>query len=156
MCATDVLASTPHWPNSKGVGMKQLKAGKPLPNGLPEICLQETSTYHCTEGGVSRPQQRSTLPTLTLSLQGCTSFCLKILAFTCLWRGQTVLLFWCCALTSASLHFIALPVNPLQKTELPLAALHGGDIGSKKTLFQSKPNCNFWRVIWFCKVLSLA
>lgn len=112
MCAFDVLASTPHWPHGEGVGMKQLRAGKPLSNELPERCLQETSTYRCTEGGVSEPQQQSTLPTFTPSLRGRTSFCLNILAFTCLWRGPTVLLFWCCALASASLYFVALPVNP--------------------------------------------
>lgn len=68
MHAIDVLASTPHWPHGEGVGVKQLRAGKPLPNELPERCLQETSTYCCTEGVASEPQQQSTLPTFTLSL----------------------------------------------------------------------------------------
>lgn len=68
MRVVDVLTSAPRWPQGEGVGMKQLRAGKPLFKELPERCLRETSTYPCTEGVVSEPLQRSTLPTFTLSL----------------------------------------------------------------------------------------
>lgn len=115
MCAIDVLASIPRQPRHEGVGMKQLRAGETLPNELPERRLQETSPHHCTAGAVSEPRQRSTFPIFTLCLWGHISFSLSILAFTCLWRAPRVLLAWCCALASASLHFVALLVNPPAK-----------------------------------------
>lgn len=44
---------------------------------------------------------------------------------------------------------------PLQKTKLPLAALHGADLCSEKAAFQSQPACNLWHGSRFCKILSL-
>lgn len=140
MCVTGVLTSTPRWPHCEGAGMKKLGSGEPLSKELPERTLQRQV---CSAAQREVSASHNTLPAFMLSLQGHTSFCLRTLAFTWLWRGPTVLLLWCCALASAFLHFVAFPVNSKKNPELHLAVLHGAGVHSEKIVFQSKPSLTF-------------